>query len=187
MQSLPVPDKMNDTAPVPQISIGDNEEPVFDLDDHRTQPSSLPRAEMPPRSPRARRGTLGSIYGQDFALNDPAFNEVAIVDDDNTSPTDGTVMFARHGASSPMARRGTNRRAKPNASRESSSSRSTSPSPPNSVHAFASSRPRGRAGTVTSRCPSTDTLHRTISGGTHSRRPTFSGRDQEGMRAEEEA
>jgi magnesium transporter len=187
MQSLPVPDKTEETPPVPSISIGDNQEPVIDLDDHRTQPNSMPRAETFSRSPGARRGTLGSIYGQDFALGDPALNELAIVDDDTALPIDGTAAHPRHGASSPVARRGTNRRAKPNASRDSSSSRSTSPSPPNSVHAFANSRPRGRAGTMTSRRSSIDTLHRTISGGTHSRRPTFSGRDQEGMRPDEEA
>lgn len=188
MQSLPVPDKMEDTPPVPTISVGDNEEPVIDLDDHRAQSSSMPRVEMTPRSPRARRGTLGSIYGQDFALGDPAIHEHAIVDDNNASPIDGAAPNLRHDASSPVARRGTtSRRPKPTVSRDSSSSRSsTSTSPPNSVHAFASSRRRCRAGTVTSRRSSNDTLHRTISGGTHSRRPTF-GRDQEAMRGDEEA
>lgn len=191
MQSLPVhttnPQTMEEDAPpIPSISVGDNEELVIDLDDHRGHPSSILRAEMSPRSPRARRGTLGSIYGQDFALGDPAINEYAIVDEETISHLDANTR--RDLASSPVARRGTtNRRPKANASRDSSSSRSSSStSPPNSVHAFASTRPRGRAGTVTSRRSSNDTLHRTISAQTNSRRPTF-GRDQEGMRPDEEA
>lgn len=193
MQSLPVhatnPQTMEELPPVPSISVGDNEDPVIDLDDHRGHPSSVPRSDMPPRSPRVRRGTLGSIYGQDFALGDPAINEHAIVDEESISPVDGINANTRRDlANSPVARRGTNnRRPKANASRDSSSSRSSSStSPPNSVHAFASTRPRGRAGTVTSRRSSNDTLHRSISGQTHSRRPTF-GRDQEGMRPDGEA
>ncbi|KAF2434717.1 cora-domain-containing protein [Tothia fuscella] len=166
----------------------------MDLDDHRRQPESLPRHE---HTPRNRRGTLASIYDArpdllrvDAALRD----EQVIVDDDNllVSPTEGQEqMFLRRGSVSPaVARKSTNRRQKANASRESSSSRSTSPSPPNSVHAFAeSSRRRGRSGTINSKAPSINNLElqRTNSKGSghsrrsrRSRRPTFSGRSDDG-------
>ena len=61
-------------------------------------------------------------------------------------------------------------------SRESSPSTSRSSSPPNSVDAFAEPRLRERAGTFGSKAPSElgVAISRTISGGTHGRRPTFS-------------
>lgn len=63
---------------------------------------------------------------------------------------------------------------RPSKSRDSSSSRSTSP--PNSVDAFADPRRRDRANTIGSKGPSDLdlTLHRPISNDTHCRRPTFS-------------
>ena len=103
--------------------------------------------------------------------------EQAVVDDDRS--INGENIIQRRGSASPAVHRhGTGRRrsnAHPNRSRESSpSSRSTSPA--NSVDAFAESRRRERANTIGSKGPSElDVgLHRTVSGGTHQRRPTFS-------------
>lgn len=103
--------------------------------------------------------------------------EQAIIDDDKSVNGDNIVQ--RRGSTTPAGlRHGTGRRrsnAHPNRSRESSpSSRSTSPA--NSVDAFAEHRRRERANTVGSKGPSElDVgLHRTVSGGTHHRRPTFS-------------
>ncbi|KAI9847826.1 MAG: Mg(2+) transporter [Sclerophora amabilis] len=114
--------------------------------------------------------------------------EQAVVDDDldekkspgiqsNVGPDD---LMAGRGATSPVvARRGTMIRGaqqeRPGRSRASSNS-SRSTSPPNSVDAFAEPRRRERAGTLGSRAGSDLELglHRTISGGTHRRRPTFS-------------
>lgn len=103
--------------------------------------------------------------------------EQAVIDDDRS--INGENIIHQRGSASPAVHRhGTGRRrsnAHPNRSRDSSpSSRSTSPA--NSVDAFAESRRRERANTVGSKGPSElDVgLHRTVSGGTHQRRPTFS-------------
>lgn len=167
--------------------------PVSDLDDHRHQPASLPRVDAGSPS-RSRRPTFASIHqlpdrpslllqvnealeahqvhARDF--------EQAVVDDDGThlSPENA---YGRRGSlvASPVGRRNTFRRPRdptvdrPSRSRDSSSSRSTSP--PNSVDAFADGRRRDRAGTINSRAPSDLDLaiQRTISGGTR-RRPTIS-------------
>jgi magnesium transporter len=187
----------------PRRAVRDDDQSLVDLDDHRLQPSSFPRTEY---SPRTRRGTLASIYDNrpdllqvDAALRD---TEQAIVDDTpvNSPLLEGKEKFGRS-ASHGIARRGTNKnREKPtkvkDVSRDSSSSRSTSPSPPNSVHAFAeSSRRRERGGTVNSKCPSVDLeLQRTHSRGSNlsrrskrSRRPTFSGRSDDGRRGDDDS
>ncbi|KAL8734535.1 MAG: hypothetical protein Q9166_001435 [cf. Caloplaca sp. 2 TL-2023] len=103
--------------------------------------------------------------------------EQAIIDDDKS--INGDNIIQRRGSTSPVIHRhGTGRRrsnAQPNRSRESStSSRSTSPA--NSVDAFAEPRRRERTNTVGSKGPSELDIgvHRTASGGTHHRRPTFS-------------
>lgn len=103
--------------------------------------------------------------------------EQAIVDDDRSINGDNVIQ--RRGSATPaVLRHGTGRRrsnAHPNRSRGSSpSSRSTSPD--NSVDAFAESRRREQANSIESKGPSElDVgLHRTVSGGTHHRRPTFS-------------
>ncbi|KAK8203128.1 hypothetical protein M8818_005353 [Zalaria obscura] len=163
--------------------------PVSDLDDHRMQPQSLPRAEHTRQG--SRRGTLASIADErpDFQQLQSALEagrivgrdfEAAVVDDDQSIRSD--EIQRRRGSVSPIvARRNTFRRAqasaeKPGPSRDSSRSRSTSP--PNSVDAFAVPR-RGRAGTINSQVPSFTnlSLQRTASVGTHGehkRRPTFS-------------
>ncbi|KAL8692957.1 MAG: hypothetical protein Q9218_002106 [Villophora microphyllina] len=103
--------------------------------------------------------------------------EQAVIDDDKS--INGDYVIPRRGSATPaIHRHGTGRRrsnAHPNRSRDSStSSRSTSPA--NSVDAFAESRRRERANTVGSKGPSELDVgvHRTVSGGTHTRRPTFS-------------
>ncbi|KAF2756155.1 magnesium transporter ALR1 [Pseudovirgaria hyperparasitica] len=166
--------------------------PVNELDDHRNQPQSLPLAvESSPRHPGTRRGTVATIASANNESHNPDllavnenlrqhglisrdFEESAVVDDDTP-----LSAYARRGsAASPTARRNTFRRPRdpdmPPRSRGSSHA-SRSESPPNSVDAFATERQRPRAGTATSGRSNIDLpLHRTVSGGTHERRPTFS-------------
>ena len=107
--------------------------------------------------------------------------EHAIVDDDHSTYNEMPGSAARRGSVSPMVprrsqhKRGRHTQDPPQRSRESSSS-SVSTSPPNSVEAFAAGRRRDRANTIGSKAPSDLELglHRTVSGGTHRRRPTFS-------------
>ncbi|KAL9601892.1 MAG: hypothetical protein Q9219_002245 [cf. Caloplaca sp. 3 TL-2023] len=168
---------------------GDSSSP--DLDDHRNQPSSMPRADSNthPAHPRSRGNTVQStarggrpdmLHLTPGHMEDGPISrdfEQAIVDDDKS--ISGENVIQRRGSASPAVHRhgAGRRRSNPHAtrSRESSpSSRSTSPA--NSVDAFAESRRRERGNTVGSRGPSElDVgLHRTVSGGTHHRRPTFS-------------
>ncbi|EER27438.1 CorA-like Mg2+ transporter family protein [Coccidioides posadasii C735 delta SOWgp] len=160
--------------------------PVPELDDHRFQAESLPRADtiesiagrLPipqvvttqPEEPRdfhhVREALLdGSLKVRDF--------EHAIVDDDH-SIQDLERAGGRRMSVSPAAVR-THRRTRTNQDASSISS-SRSSSPPNSVDAFAEPRRRERANTLESQCPADldALLHRTISAGTHHRRPTFS-------------
>ena len=184
---IPIP--REESEPQFIVRDADNNETHVDLNDHRLQPSSMPRSDV---SPRPRRGTLASLYDEqpDLLRVDQALlnSEQAVVDDDNdpASPQDGRPTFnGPRGSNSPvMPRRSTVRRQRPNLSRNSSksSSRSSSRSPPNSVHAFAEGyHRRRRAGTVNSKAASSVDLplKRTASRGSHSRRPTFSGRDDE--------
>lgn len=171
--------------------------PVSELDDHRFQPPSLPRADTAGSNnvrPGTRRGTFGSIAANekpDLLKADDALQrhgmtvrdfEHAIVEDDestNGAPVEGGKHERRGSVASRVERRNTSRRTrqpadKPTRSRDSSTS-SRSVSPPNSVDAFAEPRRRERANTANSAALSEVnlTLHRTISGGTHSRRPGF--------------
>ena len=170
---------------------------MSELDDHRFQEESLPRAE--PRT-TSRRGTFSSInerpdiptlhaqieLGQDSIARD--FEQAIVEDDQQTTKSEqGTEPWQRLSISSPIGRKGTiSRRERerknshqeipqPARSRTASSSRSTSP--PNSVDAFANPQRRRRAGTVNSQASFTNlTLQRTVSNSTHprGRRPTFS-------------
>ncbi|KAL8777890.1 MAG: hypothetical protein Q9194_002306 [Teloschistes cf. exilis] len=162
-----------------------------DMNDHRFQPASMPRADTVSSTshPRTRGNTIQSVAGAgrpDLTHLTPGHFEDgpvsrdfehAIVDDDKSMS--GDVVVQHRGSITPAIHRsGTGRRrsnVNPNRSRDSStSSRSTSPA--NSVDAFAESRRRERANTVGSKGHSElDVgLHRTASGGTHTRRPTFS-------------
>lgn len=101
--------------------------------------------------------------------------EHAIIDDDKSGT--GENVIERRGSLSPaMPRRSAHRKSPnhPDRSRESSTS-SHSSSDANSVDAFADTRRRGRANTAGSWAPSEHDqgISRTVSGGTHRRRPTF--------------
>ncbi|MCJ1351155.1 MAG: Mg(2+) transporter [Icmadophila ericetorum] len=158
--------------------------PTPDLDDHR-KVSLIPVAAP---SANSRRPTItyrdhfnGNDTGRDLLKVDERlretgtitrdFEQIVIDDEDN--------LTAEHGGTTPSPRRGVSRRNhdavdRLGRSRDSSTS-SRSISPPNSVDAFADGRRRERANTIGSRNSAVDlTLHRTVSGGTHHRRPTFS-------------
>lgn len=164
--------------------------PVSELDDHRRQPASMPRADV--GSPvRSRRPTFASAHGQErpqllLQVNEALEANItrrdfehAVVDDDAYLSPDA---YGRRPslAHSPHARRDTFRRPRDPAverlsrSRASSTS-SRSVSPPNSVDAFAGPRRRDRANTLQSQPGSVVDLglQRTISRGT-ARRPTIS-------------
>lgn len=171
--------------------------PVTDLDDHRNQPISLPRADAVGSlhdGSATRRGTACSVdvNNPDLLQVRDALREAgsesraleqAVYDGDRSPrgrPTDVDDSTEGRTPGRPtVTRRGTLRlsethQEKLGVSRDSSSSRSTSP--PNSVDAFADPRRRERAGTIGSKAPSDLdlVLHRTISADTHCRRPTIS-------------
>lgn len=164
--------------------------PVSELDDHRNQASSIPLADVAssPRSVMARRDTAQSISSparpellqvhEGFLEPNPVrrdFEQIVIDEDKGANEQHSKE---RRGSTSPsFFKRATSRRsqAPANRSRDSSpSSRSTSPA--NSVDAFADPRRRERTNTVGSKGPSNlDVVsQRTVSGGSHRRRPTFS-------------
>jgi magnesium transporter len=165
---------------------------VSELDDHRNQAASMPRADTGGSAHGSRRPTFASIH--DVPDRPVLLNQVnealeghqvtardfenAIADEEHLAPPSGRPPFA-----SPLARRNTFQRI-PN-SRPSSSSSRSSESPPNSVDAFAGNQRRERAGTVNSRPPSELNLaiQRTISGGTR-RRPTISDERPEDVHIE---
>jgi magnesium transporter len=165
--------------------------PVSDLDDHRHQQESLPRAT----AHGSRRGTLASVVDSpdvaalaaaqlDLAQGIIARDfEQAIVDDQDdfsNRSVHETPQWQREPMSPNPGRRGTIRLAAPaketkSRSREPSSSRSTSP--PNSVDAFADPKRRRRGDTITSDAPAfaNATLQRSASNGaSYRRKSTFS-------------
>ena len=170
--------------------------PVSDLDDHRHQASTRPRTDtlnspqtpcspqISSRRPNHTGRNSSHTLSPDLLQVNESFREAgsisrdfehAILDDDKSAH--GEYVIEHQGSKSPvLPRRGTLRRSRntANKSRDSSpSSRSTSPA--NSVDAFADPRRRERANTIGSRAPSEIEigLQRTISGGTHHRRPTL--------------
>lgn len=166
--------------------------PVSDLDDHRKQPSTRPRGDTlaSPQSPRSPADVRG-IFHNSANTTQPELLQIheglreagsisrdfeqAILDDDKSGV--GEHVIEPQGSHSPvLPRHGTGRRSQnvPIRSRDSSTS-SASSSPANSVDAFADPRRRERANTIGSRAGSECELglQRTVSGGTHCRRPTF--------------
>jgi magnesium transporter len=140
---------------------------VPELDDHRFQPHSLPRSSMVP-SPSRLRPDLEVTRPRSKDCSD---NDFAIYDDDDMlSPTlrvDHAAGLERKGSIARSAR----------SVRFPSNVSSRSPSPPNSVDAFADPehrRMRERSNTVTSEMP--DDLRLCLQR-TNSRRPTFVGDD----------
>lgn len=167
--------------------------PVPELDDHRfplgTGPLAEPEMELPP-SPR----NIAAGVSPELTPQRPELLQVhevrrergsvsrdfenAIVDDDR-SGKDVNGVGRRISVDPANIRRtrtwSRTQQDMPNMSRASSvSARSTSP--PNSVEAFADPRRRERANTIESHgAPDLEAiLQRTVSGGTHQRRPTFS-------------
>lgn len=158
------------------------------VEDHRVQPPPILRANstIDPSHNRSRGNTVQSIARggrPDFLHLTPERGprsrdfEQVIIDDDKS--INGDNLLRGRGSPVPAIQiHSTSRRrsnAQPNRSRDSTiSSRSTSPA--NSVDAFAEPRRRERANTIDSKGPSELDLgvHRTVSGGTHHRRPTFS-------------
>ncbi|KAG9723751.1 cora-domain-containing protein, partial [Aureobasidium melanogenum] len=161
--------------------------PVSDLDDHRHQQESLPRAH----EQGSRRGTLASIagsphlaaliaaqQGQGMIARDFENAIADDQDDDSTRSVHETPTWRRNSIGQTVGRQTTIRLPPPaleprSRSRESSSSRSTSP--PNSVDAFANPQRRRRGDTVSSEAPPFANLNltRTISGASKHRRSTY--------------
>jgi magnesium transporter len=145
---------------------------VAELDDHRFQPHSLPRSNTATSSSHLRpdfdgaHPRSGDIRGDDFAVYDEA---------DMLAPgyrADHAAGLERKGSTARSVR----------SVRFPSNVSSRSPSPPNSVDAFADPehrRMRERSGTVTSQVPSDLRL---CLQRTNSRRPTFIGDDVDGIR-----
>ncbi|KAI9864593.1 MAG: Mg(2+) transporter [Trichoglossum hirsutum] len=178
--------------------------PAPELDDHRFQPSSLPRADsnLNNRSDGpSRHGTRGSnpdgelpslladlshvteelqragYTSRDFEQAIDEGNAHGYAGGSLLEPGVDVTVIERRGSVSPtITRRLTIRTSNHERPRASrSSSRSSqSSSRPNSVDAFADPRRRERAGTGNSRAPSDYELHRTASNISHRRRPTFS-------------
>lgn len=166
--------------------------PMSELDDHRKQASPVPLSDtVSMHQLRMRGDTVRSMssggrpeFLQVLSLQEAFLEprpisrdfEQAVIDDDKSG--NGEILAERRGSLGPgIVRHGTGRRGptQPNRSRDSSpSSRSTSPA--NSVDAFADPRRRERGNTIGSKGPSDlDVgMHRTISGSTNCRRPTFS-------------
>ena len=171
--------------------------PVTDLDDHRNQPTSLPRADTLGAGydgSTTRRGTFCNVDGNHNELlqvrdalreagSQPCDFEQAVIDDERSlrgQTHDHEGGLERKSPARPtMTRRGTlrvNENAQEKLSRSRDSSTSRSASPPNSVDAFADPRRRERANTIGTKAPSDLdlVLHRSISAETHRRRPTIS-------------
>lgn len=164
--------------------------PVPELDDHRFQPHSLPRADgidmPPPGVPAAPDdSTNQGLLKIDTALHEAGFtsrdfeHEHAVIDDDRSINNELLAPAVRRASGSPtMLRRATNRRSRNRQDRppRSRASSSSSSSPPNSVEAFADPRRRMRANTLESKRPSDlDLLHnRSGSIGTNYQRPPVS-------------
>ncbi|KAJ9494321.1 hypothetical protein LTR99_002161 [Exophiala xenobiotica] len=168
--------------------------PVPELDDHRghrgmppaQSPLLVPAVELHTPTPKPTGIDEQSLSEVDSALLNTLARETnpiardfehAIIDDDK-SDAEYDNPQSRNSA---RARRMTNRDGRPrmtvprhDRSRDSSSSRSTSPA--NSIEAFAEPRRRQRANTAESVNSSLidNIRHRTASGGTNTRRPTLS-------------
>ncbi|MCJ1390749.1 Mg(2+) transporter [Xylographa bjoerkii] len=165
--------------------------PEADLDDHRNQSPIAPVTigGGSRRDTTTRRGTANSMEGErpallqvdEFLRQGPIVArdfEQAIIDDDKSNVDDN--VGCEPGSTTPLPKRGLSRRIH-NTIEQFGRARDRSPSerslsPPNSVDAFADSRRRERATTFGSKAPSDLDLtrHRTVSGGSHRRRPTFS-------------
>ncbi|OJD15552.1 hypothetical protein AJ78_04209 [Emergomyces pasteurianus Ep9510] len=165
--------------------------PAPELDDHRFQPESLPRADavgdtLLSWQEKLLQARQAQEAGSPIArrVNDALHPEVgpisrdfenAIIDDDLAGPGERRPSVNPMAVRSGAHRRSFNLHDRPARSRASSMSRQSS-SPPNSVEAFAEPRRRERANTMESHAPlDLDiVLQRSMSTCTNQRRPTFS-------------
>ncbi|EEH23340.1 hypothetical protein PABG_05551 [Paracoccidioides brasiliensis Pb03] len=164
--------------------------PAPELDDHRFQAESLPRAEATAEGvlswqeqlQQARHAIEGNLNFRRIneALHHDAGPitrdfENAVADDEPSGIVEIRPPVNPMAVRSSAQRRSFTVPDRPSRSRASSTS-SASTSPPNSVEAFAEPRRRGRANTIESHTPlDVDVvLQKTMSTGTQHRRPTFS-------------
>ncbi|KAJ5403054.1 uncharacterized protein N7487_008950 [Penicillium crustosum] len=163
--------------------------PVPELDDHRLQMQTPPRIEAPvERSYSPRDTTQGPemidrpdlLSPQDARRDGPIPRDFENAAEDDRSLNElnglGRRFSVDHNGTYQTPRRiSVVNPDLANASCASSVSARSS-SPPNSVEAFADPRRRERANTLDSHAPPDleAILQRTVSGGTHNRRPTFS-------------
>ncbi|KAK2798007.1 hypothetical protein FQN50_009003 [Emmonsiellopsis sp. PD_5] len=153
--------------------------PAPELDDHRFQPESLPRADATADSVVTWQEKLLQASRMDAGsptmrrVNDALVETGPISRDFEHAIVDDEPNGERRPSVNPMAIRSGGQML--NRSRTSSTT-SVSTSPPNSVEAFAEPRRRERANTMDSHAPlDLEILQRTMSTGTtHQRRPTFS-------------
>ncbi|KAJ5150496.1 uncharacterized protein N7500_010685 [Penicillium coprophilum] len=162
--------------------------PVPELDDHRLQMQTPPRIEAPVERAYSPRDTTQGpemldrpdlLSAQDARRDGPIPRdfENSVDDDRSLNELNG---LARRFSVDPNGTYQTPRRisiVNPDlANADGSSVSARSSSPPNSVEAFADPRRRERANTLDSHAPPDleAILQRTVSGGTHNRRPTFS-------------
>lgn len=161
--------------------------PVPELDDHRFQAESLPRADANTMENLARQPSNSSVFRpqtaeQAIQRHNEALREAgtkyrdfeqAVVDDED----DMERLRERRMSMSPRTvPTNIDRNLALLEPRSRSPDSTDSSSPPNSVDAFAEPRRRERANTMESRAP-TDLgvpIFRTVSTATHVRRPTFS-------------
>ena len=193
---IPTFDESGIDSPVSENSQTRFSTPVSGLDDHRGQDATRPRTNTVsslkvPQSPgnsggrpqHATQISTNTLSPDLLQINDSfrdkfspsRDSEHAIIDDDK-SIHEGHVIDGSESKSPVMPRRSTVRqyRKNLNQSRDSSTS-SNSSSEANSVDAFADPTRRARAGTLASQTSSILELgvQRTLSGGTHPRRPTI--------------
>ncbi|KAL1853855.1 hypothetical protein Plec18167_007158 [Paecilomyces lecythidis] len=162
--------------------------PVPELDDHRFQLDPSARPDVCAETPQnitQQAGTADAPERPDLLQVNDAIREAgsisrdfehAVVDDDKSGlDVDARISIDRASPLLAARRWSRNQQEVPSRSRESSPSNRSS-SPPNSVDAFADPRRRERANTLESHA-TVDVeaiLHRTVSGGSRGRRPTFS-------------
>ncbi|KAI5820556.1 hypothetical protein BZA77DRAFT_80006 [Pyronema omphalodes] len=158
--------------------------PATELDDHRHQPHSLPRSNTATSTFRPDLSHLHVAQFDRLGLD----NEFAVHDDDDDMKSPKCIdhaAVARKNSARSRHSREARRSVRSSRSRRFSRASSRSPSPPNSVDAFADpeTRRRERSNTMNSTIP--DDLRLTLQR-TNSRRPTFCESDER-IRTESDA
>jgi magnesium transporter len=153
--------------------------PVPELDDHRLQPSSLPRADTSaPRILRRMTGRSGSVDQSALLQINEVLRDAGTIPRDFEHVIEDDDRSGIQGQLTPNIPRRSGHRSGRERDHSRDSSSSSSSSPPNSVEAFADPRRRERANTLESRAGSdvdvNYTRQRALSGATQQRRPTIS-------------